>query len=172
MTGQSYYFDWAMRMYAWINQYMLAPNGLFWDHVDVRGNIRTSQWSYNQGAMIGANVLLYRATGEAEYLARAERIAETALDHYGDGGHFNTQPAVFNAIFFKNLLLLHAENSNDRYIRAIQAYADRAWESARDPRTGLFDFRSSRNFRLLDQAAMVQIYACLAWDENDYRKIS
>ena len=38
-------------------------------------------------------------------------------------------------------------------------FAD-AWTTARDPATGLFSF--GRPTRLLDQAALVQVYAALA----------
>ena len=44
---------------------------------------------------------------------------------------------------------------------AIQAFADEAWANARDPQTGLFRF-GGRGPTLLDQAAMVQVYAELA----------
>jgi hypothetical protein len=43
----------------------------------------------------------------------------------------------------------------------MEAFADEAWKKARDPKTGLFHF-SGRPATLLDQAAMVQVYAELA----------
>ena len=45
---------------------------------------------------------------------------------------------------------------------ALQEYADAAWDRLRDQSTGLFHFDRSRSAKLLEQAAMVQIYAALA----------
>ena len=82
------------------------------------------------------------------------------------------QDPAFNAIFFKHLLLLAAERDDPRYRRALQAYADQAWDTARDPTTNLFHFRPDRPVTLLDQAAAVQLYALLAWDARQYRKLA
>jgi hypothetical protein len=121
--------------------------------------------------MIGANGLLARAAGDgdgAPYLARAEAIARKALRHYG--GDYRRQPAAFNAILFRNLLLLWALTADaglrDEIHAAISGYADAAWTTARDRRDR---FRFSRGGpTLLDQSAMVQVYALLAWDPADY----
>jgi hypothetical protein len=44
---------------------------------------------------------------------------------------------------------------------AVRAFGDEAWAQARDPHTGLFSFGKSGP-TLLDQAAMIQVYADLA----------
>lgn len=162
ITGDETYLTWAERMVAWTDDCMLAPNGLYWDHIDLAGNIEKTQWSYNQGMMIGAKVLLYRATGEAIYLQEAEAIAAAALEYYGGAGRYYTQPARFNAIFFKNLLLLNEEAPSPTYRKAMQAYADEVWRSARDAETNLFKFEVYKPVTLLEQSAMAQIYATLA----------
>lgn len=80
ITGEANYLDWAKRMVAWTDGCMLAPNGLYWDHINLEGVIEKTQWSYNQGMMIGAKVLLYRATGDESYLRQAQEIADAALE--------------------------------------------------------------------------------------------
>jgi hypothetical protein len=168
-AGQkAYYFDWATKMYDWVNDCLLAPNGLYWDHIDLAGNIEKTQWSYNQGTMIGANALFYRITGQQVYLDRAVAIADAALAYYGGSGRLYRQDPPFNAIFFKNLLLLDSVNRDPRYRQAMQAYADEVWASARDPQTGLFVFDATKPVNLLFHAAMIEIYATLAWDRTDY----
>lgn len=162
ITEDDYYLDWAKRMVAWTDGCMLAPNGLYWDHIDLEGTVEKTQWSYNQGMMIGAKVLLYRATGDASYLRQAQNIAKAALAYYGGAGRYYTQPARFNAIFFKNLLLLNGEAPNPAYRKAMQTYADEVWRSAREPRTNLFKFEVYKPVTLLEQSAMAQIYATLA----------
>jgi len=161
LTGDRYYFDWAKKMYDWVNQYMLAPNGLYWDHVDLQGNVNKTQWSYNQGTMIGASLLFFKATGDPSYLQRAEDIAKKALAFYGQARLYN-QPDFFNAIFFENLLTLEKVDHNPAYRQAIQTYADEMWNTVRDPNTGLFQMDPSQETPLLQQAAMVEIYADLA----------
>ncbi len=162
ITGQDYYLDWATRMVAWVDDCMLAPNGLYWDHIDLAGNVEKTQWSYNQGMMIGAKVLLYQATGNENYLREAQAVAKTALAFYGSAGRYDTQPARFNAIFFKNLLFLGEEVPNPTYRKAMQRYADEVWRSVREPGTNLFKFEGNGPVTLLEQAAMAQIYATLA----------
>ena len=69
------------------------------------------------------------------------------------------EPPEFAAIFFRNLLALAAIDHREQYLDAAQAYADQAW-AQRDARTNLVSFGKSA--RLLDQAAIVQIYSALA----------
>ncbi len=166
------YLDWAKKMLGWTDQTLRAPNGLYWDRVDLAGNVDRTFWSYNQGTTIGANVLLYRTTGDVGSLDRAKRIADAALDYYVHGGRLIGQPPSFNAIFFRNLLLLQAETGDAKYRQAIQTYADRVWAGNRDPATGLFRFDASGRATLLDQGAMLQVFALLGWDPGSYRMIA
>lgn len=144
-----------------------APStGLFWDKVRGDGTIDKTLWSYNQGSMVGLNVLLARSGSPraAEYLGRAEAIARKALRHYGDSG-LQRQPPAFNAIFFRNLLLLHAATGDAglraSIIEAMRGYADYAWFHL-----------PSRGVTLLDQSALVQILALLAWDPGSYEMLA
>lgn len=170
ITGEQFYFDWAKRMYDWTNTYLQTPDGLYWDHLDLQGNIQKTIWSYNQGVPVGVNVLLYQITGDGAYLREAERIAQAALTYYGASGLYN-QPAYFNSIFFKNLLLLQSVDHNRDYVDAMQTYADSVWQNNLDTSTGLFHFNGSAQTQLLEQAAMVQIYAVLSWTPSAYHNL-
>jgi Glycosyl hydrolase family 76 len=170
VTGRSDddYLNWAVQMYAWVDTYLRGSNGLYGDHVDLAGQVDPGQLTYNQGTMIGAGVLLYRITGDPAYRARAAATADTSLDVFGPDF---SQPPAYNAVFFRNLLLLEAETGDSRYRAAMQTYADQVWDALRDPTTGMFNFAYGRNrsiepHRLVDQAAMLQIYALLALGPN------
>ncbi|WP_328503943.1 glycoside hydrolase family 76 protein [Streptomyces sp. NBC_00457] len=163
ITGERGYLDWARRFYDWTNTHLLSPGGLYWDHLDLKGTIEKTIWSYNQGVPIGVNVLLHRATRDRVYLRRAERIAEAAYAYYVTQGRLFSQPVFFNSIFFKNLLLLESVSGDGRYHRAMADYADQVWSTMRDPATGLVHFNSSGGTEAIQQAAFAQLYAVLAW---------
>ncbi|WP_409294072.1 glycoside hydrolase family 76 protein [Peribacillus sp. SCS-26] len=162
ITGDKYYFEWAKKAYDWVNSSMLAPNGLYWDHVDLKGNIEKTQWTYNQGMMIGANTLFYQTTGDKKYLKRAEILAEKSIQYYGDTQLYKNPPE-FNAIFFENLQLLDSVKPDNKYRKYSQAYADKMWDTVRNPKTGLFQRDPQKPVPLIEQAAMVEIYANLAY---------
>jgi len=182
---------WAKYMYEWVRANLLSrDNGLYWDKVLPDGSVDTTQWIYNQGIMIGASVLLHQAASAgrdgqfgdpAAYLTHAEELASRALAFYGTDPYFSTGNgpysgrSIFNAIFWRNLLLLYAVNKNQTYLQKMQAYADHAWSDRafHDPKTGLFrDDPNSSSYWLLDQAGMVQVYACLGWDPRNYGKLT
>lgn len=171
LTKDSTYLDHSLEMYDWVNRYLKAPNGLYWDHVDLAGNIEKTQWSYNQGVMLGAAALLYLATGKGSYLDDAARIASTAVDFYMSGGRIYTQDAIFNAIFFRNLLFLNSIRADGRYRQALQTYADTVWQAV-DPTTGLLAVQPYNPVDLNVQAALVQVQALMAWDPRDYHLLA
>jgi hypothetical protein len=150
---------WSRRMLDWLDRCMLAPNGLYWDHIDADGVVDETQWSYNQGSLVGALVLLYKATNDPLALARAELVAHNALAYF-DPTRLAGEPPEFAAIFFRNLLSLAAVDHDPVYLDAAGAYATQAWTQLRDSRTGLYSFGGPT--RLLEQAALVQLYAALA----------
>ena len=172
LTRKSYYLDWAKRMYEWTRTHMLAPNGLYWDHIDLAGTIEKTQWSYNQGVMIGAGVLLYRATGRRTYLDQARDTARKALAFYAEDDRYFTQPARFHAIFFANLLQLSAVSPDPAYRRAMEGYADAAVERVLDEATGLYRFEGDEPVTLLEQSGMIRIEAMLGWSARDYAKLT
>jgi HD-like signal output (HDOD) protein len=104
------------------------------------------------------------------YLEQAQETADAAISWYGANG-YQGQPAIFVAIFFRNLLQLAALTRNVAYRSAMEAYADAAWDNPtiRDPDTDLFRFDGPGSpCTLLDQAGMVQILSLLAWPESRY----
>ena len=158
LTRRPVFLYWSRRMLDWMNTCLLAPNGLYWDHVAADGTVDQHEWSYNQGSPIAAYVLLYETTGDRSALTRAEQLADGTLATFS--GTWLTEPPQFAAIFFQHVLELAAIDGRARYVAAAQAYAAAAWSTLRDPQTGLF------SGGLLGQAAFVQLYAHLALTES------
>jgi Glycosyl hydrolase family 76 len=162
ITHRSVYFGWARRMYHWVRVCLRETNGLYADNIDLSGAIDRSIYIYNQGTMLGTEVLLYQVTGDAAYLARAQEAAATTLAYFTPA-QLESQNPFFFAIYAENLLRLNAVAPNPAYPAYVQQYADHAWEALRNPETGLFDFKDKQATLLLQQAAMTQIYAYLSW---------
>jgi hypothetical protein len=154
------------QMYAWVlatlDESRDSPEpgtGLFWDKIRGDGSVDRMRWSYNQGTMVGLNLALARAPGvaPADYLGRAEAIARKALGHLT----LASQPPAFNAILFRNLLALHATTGDarlrDEIVSALRRYTEE--RSSKRPAT------------LLDQSAIVQLHALLAWQPGAYGKL-
>ena len=175
-THDAAYLDWGRRLYEWNRTCMRSAEGLYWNDIDFNGTIDKTLWIYNSGAMIGAGTLLYRATGQASYLARARDDAASAIQYWTAGDRYFDQPCVFNAIFFANLLVLGSQQHGSSPLPVIQRYADHIWSSNRDVTTGLFKFQPSGggaydpNARpeTLEQSSAVQIFALLAWAPGNW----
>jgi hypothetical protein len=180
----------ASNIYGWANQYLYNANPnpaqpnpnydpsqppLMFDKVRGNKTIDETLYTYNQGTMIAASVREYEQTGNPLYLSEAEAIAKTALVTFNES-YYITHSAAFNAIYFRGLLILYSVTSDTELqaeiMQTIQTYADDAWANHRSS-SGLFTFasHSGNGYQLLDQGAMLQIYAMLAWNPSQYGKL-
>ena len=140
---------WSTRMLDWLDRCMRAPSGLYWDHIDSSGSVDTTLWSYNQGSVIAADVLLAQATGDRSALTRAEALADASVGYFAPGSR---QPPIFLALLARDLLLLDSALGVPRYRPVVEAYADA------DPEPGSLAPRAD----LLSEAARLQLYTALA----------
>ncbi|MBN2765294.1 MAG: T9SS type A sorting domain-containing protein [Paludibacteraceae bacterium] len=125
----------ALNIYNWMKTALVNPNnGEVWDNFNSDTKITNKSWifSYNQGTWIGANLELYKATGQQQYLDEAVKTANTAIKNHtggilypmaggGDGG-------LFNGIFIRYLALLAREGNisqtlKNQYIAIIRSTA-------------------------------------------------
>jgi hypothetical protein len=182
----------ASNMYQWPNHYLYnvqtsptdpnAPNpnydpsqpALMFDKVRGDNTIDKTLYTYNQGATIAANVREYRKTGNPAYLQNAEAIANTALNYFSESYYISHSAAVQD-IFFRGLLVLYSATTDtalqSRIIQTIQTYADDAWNNHTSSE-GLFSTSAAPNYYyLIDQGAVLQVYAMLAWNLSDYAKL-
>jgi hypothetical protein len=154
-----YYLEWSKQMYDWVDATLRDPSGLYWDHIDENGIVDEAIYTYNQGAMLGASLLLYRATGDEQYLNRADQVGRATIQRWDVDGML-AQPIAFNAILLTNLLALNDIRPSQAYIDLFIAYSDRIWDEQRDPDTELVT--ASVPADLLNQSAAARIYAMLA----------
>lgn len=173
------YFKFADQLDKYADQHLRDAQGLYIDSRAPDGTEQKSIWSYNQGAMIGAKTLFYRATGDPKYLAQAQQTADASLNHLAQNGELEKQPPCFNAIYFRNLMHLDAVAPDARYRDTMTRYTDDAWHNALDPQSGLFDkpsrfgaYGSNHDHLALDQAGLVQLYAIEAMPREALRDIS
>jgi hypothetical protein len=149
----------AAVMYQWVNTCLKSPDGLYYDHVNPGGTVNTTVWSYNQGTMIGAGVLLYQITGNVGFLNTAQATAEAAVAYFGTGATLQNQGPAFNAIYFRDLFVLNQAQANTAYGSEAQAYATFMWTQRNA--SGLFLQNGNTN-GVNGTAPMVEIYSLLA----------
>lgn len=155
LTHDASYKTWALRMYAWENSTMRAPSGLYWDHIDAQGRIDKDIVSYNQGAMIDANLAAYHTTGQGRYLAEAKRIAAAMNAAHPGPWRERGNYAAFDAIYFQSLAHLDAASPGAASLAPVRSYVDWAWNMGRLPRV------ARTEDALLEQAAIVLSAAAL-----------
>jgi hypothetical protein len=155
----------------WVDTHLYdRSSGLYFNALRADGSVDTNLWAYNQGTAIAAHLLHHLVTGAS--LEPAITVAHKALEHFGD---FTTQPPSFNVMLFQNLLMLHPHvppELQTRILHTIVSYADWAWRTARDPHTNCFHFDRAVPAQLVDQGAMTQLYALLAWDPANYHQLT
>jgi hypothetical protein len=166
ITGNAQYLQFAEMAYNWVRACLLSANGLYADHINSRGTVAQTYWSYNQGSMIGAGVLLYQLTNNGAYLWQARQTAKAAIAYYTPE-RLNGEIPFFAAVYFRNMLYLDSVTHDPPGPKVAQAYVDYAWQHLR-LKNNLFVYGSPPASELLVQAAIVQIYGLLASPPSTY----
>jgi hypothetical protein len=166
ITHEARYLQFAEMAYGWVRQCLLEPDGLYADHIDLDGAVERTQWSYNQGSMMGAGVLLYQATHDGAYLYQARQTAKAAVGYF-TYSRLSSENPFFVAVYFRNLLYLDSVTHDPPGSLPVREYVYYAWLRHR-LNDNLFAYGSPPTAELLRQAAIVQIYALLATPPSTY----
>ena len=166
LTGNVQYLQFAEIAYEWVRTCLTEPNGLYADHIKTHGGIDPTEWSYNQGTMIGAGTLLYQATGNSAYLFQARQTAKAAIAYYTPEKLGQENP-FFASVYFRNILYLDSVTHDPPGLTLVQGYVNYAWEHLR-LRDDVFVAGSPASAQLLVQAAIVQDYALLSTPPSTY----
>lgn len=149
-TGDAGWLAFARDTYAGWRANMVDPaTGAVADHLDRAGVKVWWRFTYDEGTMIGAALELWRATGDASYLADARRMAGAVLaaetrptplgDVLFDGAACGGDCDQFKGIGHRYLsALADADPGVPGLAALLAADAAAAWSLARDPSTGTF----------------------------------
>jgi mannose/cellobiose epimerase-like protein (N-acyl-D-glucosamine 2-epimerase family) len=157
LTGDRQLLEWAQRIYEWVSTTLRRDDLLYADRIDPDGTIHQDVWSYNQGTMLGAGVLLHQATDEQHYLDDASATADAALTRFTPET-LSLQLEAFDAVFLRNLLMLAQVRPDPAYGRLAREYGELMWQEHRD-RRGLF---AGPGDPLNHSAPMIEVYALAA----------
>ncbi|MGZ8629629.1 MAG: glycoside hydrolase family 76 protein [Actinomycetota bacterium] len=157
----------ARRTLTWLDRTLRVRGRLYADHVDARGRVNPALRTYNQGAPVGAHLLLHLATGDETTLAQALVTASASLRRFGPDRTWK-HPPVFNAVWFRNLLALEAVSPVEGLRPALDSYLRRAWREARGE-GGLFTAGGIGTYDgtpAIDTGGLVQLFALRAWPRD------
>ncbi len=149
-SGAGSYLDWAQREWTWfnasgmINSQNLVNDGL----TSGCANNGQTTWTYNQGVILGGLADMYKSTGTASYLTKAQSIADAATTRLVTSAGVLKEPCncaggdvpQFKGIFMRNLAYLHETQNKATYQAFLTKNADSIW---------LNDRNSSNQFGML-----------------------
>ena len=172
-TRETHYLNQAKELYAWTRNHLLdTTDYVYFDNINLRGEISKAKFAYNTGQMVQAAALLYQITGENTYLQDAQKSAKACHEYFfkaisfSEGEQFRIikpDNVWFSAVMLRGLIELYGIDHNDTYLRDVQKSLDCAWKFARDE-YGLFQrdycgYLKDDKKWLLTQAAMCEMYA-------------
>lgn len=160
ITSQQTYLDTALILYKWVNSHLRSPAGVYYDNIKIPSlKIDSAVYTYNTGTMLQASVLLYNITKEKKYLLEAQRISKAAeMIFYKNkklpGNYW------FNAVLLRGYIELYKVDKNKDRLHFFIEDANRIWRDQKNEK-GIVGANKKRQ-SLIDQAAMIEIYARLA----------
>lgn len=175
-TGDSSYFDKGKELYEWTKKNLQdSTDYLYFDYVDLDGQIGKAKFAYNSGQMMQAAALQYKLTNDSSYLIEAQNIAKSCNNHFfhefklKEEENFrliNKGDIWFTAVMLRGFIELYHLDNNKEYLQAFDKSLDYAWKHSRD-KHGLFNVDLSGEQKddkkwLLTQAAIVEMLARLS----------
>jgi len=159
ITHKSAYLTTAIQVYNWVNKTLQDPSGIYYDNIDVRTlKIGRAKFTYNTGTMLQANVLLFEITKDKKYLTEAERVAAAGRNFFFKNGRL-PGGYWFNAVMLRGYEELYKVDGNKAWTDFFKQDADATWNNERDA-DNMIGTKPAKS--LIDQAAMMEIYARLA----------
>lgn len=175
-TKDSSYLKQAEELYKWTKKNLQdTQDYLYYDNINLEGDIDKAKYSYNSGQMLQAAALLYKLTGNNNYLIDAQNLATACYDYFftkfttPEGEEFKIFKKGnlwFNAIMTRGYIELYSIDGNKTYLQSIQKNLDYAWMLSRDEK-GLFvaDFSGEDQAPtkwLLTQFGFIEMYASMS----------
>ncbi|ATY65455.1 Glycoside family 76 [Cordyceps militaris] len=124
---------------------MINADNLINDGLDSQcRNNRAHTWTYNQGVVLGGLVELYKATGNHDYLHRANSLAAASMKKLVNGngilvdgcehndGHCGADGAQFKGVYARNLRYLNDVAPSRNIKKFLTHNADSIWSKDRD----------------------------------------
>lgn len=171
-TKEPYYLQQGIRFYEWMNKHLRDSAGLYMNDIKTATKATNpTYYTYNSGSMLEAAMMLYGFTGRKEYYRDAKQTAGSAYHYFGRPqkdmrSEFCDLP-WFATVLFRGYAALYAVDKDAKYIRAIIARVDHAWNN-RD-RYGLFNHdwsgpkdEAGKPKWLLDEACIAELYGRMA----------
>jgi predicted alpha-1,6-mannanase (GH76 family) len=142
------YLRWAQREWTWfrasgmINSKSLINDGLNSTSPNACVNNNRTQWTYNQGVILGALVELHKADSDPALLPQAQAIATAVLSP--SSGLVNSNGVLvehvvsgkdtpqFKGIFLRNLMALYGATPNPQYKSFADTNANSIWANDRN----------------------------------------
>ncbi len=156
LTGNSAYRNFAVQAYDfWFNKMVDTSVYRVADFLNSDGSIVWTDWTYDNGLMVGAALQLYTATGNSTYLTQARRFAEYMITHesvstqYGPvlkevvcGNDCSGDATEFKGIALRYLIdLLAVDGANTSLRNLVDATVASLWYAGRSAQTGLFGIK-------------------------------
>jgi uncharacterized protein YyaL (SSP411 family) len=136
-TKDKSYLDWAVKIRNWTRAQLMDSDGLFWDNVNLNGQIGRHKWTYNTALMIRTDVLLYEFLKDKQYLADARKSADAGIKAWVDPATGAiADSARFNHLFAEALLRLYEVTKDVRYLNVVRSHAAFGDRHVRDPKGG------------------------------------
>ncbi|MFD1630829.1 glycoside hydrolase family 76 protein [Pseudopedobacter beijingensis] len=157
------YLKTAIDVYNWTKSRLQSPEGIYWDHIQIPSlKINKDTYTYNTGTMLQSAVILYNITKDAKYLEEAKLLAKAGKAHFFKNKRLPNE-YWFNAVMLRGYIELYKIDKNTEWIDFFKIDADEIWDKERNEQN-LLGTRSEK--RLIDQGAMIEIYALLAQAEQ------
>lgn len=159
ITGKSDYLNTALTVYKWLNSHLQSQQGVYYDNINTATlKVNKATFTYNTGPMLQANVMLYQLTKDKKYLDEAEHLAEAGRDYFFKNGRLPNGNYWFNAVLLRGYQALYKLDKNKAWVDFYEQDADAIWNTERDADNMVGPTNSKK---LIDQAAMIEIYARL-----------
>jgi uncharacterized protein YyaL (SSP411 family) len=159
-TKDKNYLKTGLDIFNWTNKHLLSPEGVYYDNIKMKDlAVDKHAYPYNVGTMLQSNVLLYQITKDKAYLNEASRLAVAARSYFYKNNQLPDH-YWFNAVMMRGFIELYQITKDKSLIQFFADDAERIWKEERDNKDLLGHHKTKS---LIDQAAMIEIYARLAY---------